>query len=135
MSVFGDNTIMRPDSRPRIITVISLLSALQSVFRLYFFYLGVTGAELFDVEVATSTQQMINYTFLLIGIGGIITAFGLWQLKSWGYYGTILLSIGIIIFDAWGLTIQKTAALGLILPVIFLILLFRDRPQLIEMID
>jgi len=95
----------------------------------------MTGAELLDVEVATSTQQMINYTFLLIGIGGIITAFGLWQLKSWGYWGTILLSIGIIIFDAWGLTIQKTAALGLILPAIFLILLFRDRRQLIEMVD
>ena len=85
-----------------------------------------------EVEIASSTQQMINILFLFIGVIGLITVFGLYQMKSWGYWGTILLSVLTIVFDIWGLTIQSTAAIGLILPVIFTIYLLRSRSQFEE---
>ena len=112
-----------------------VLSVLQSILRLVFFYLGITGAELVEVEIASSTQQIINIMFLFIGVIGLITAFGLYQMKSWGYWGTILLSILIIVFDIWGLTIQSTAAMGLILPVIFTIYLLRFRSRFKEVMQ
>jgi len=93
----------------------------------------MTGAELLEVEIASSAQQMINIMFLFIGVVGLITAFGLYRMRSWGYWGTILLSVLTIAFDIWGLTIQSTAAMGLILPVIFIIYLLSRRSRLQEM--
>ncbi len=120
----------RVHERPRSITLVSLLSALQSLFRLVFLYLSMTGAELLEVEIANSTQQMINALFLMIGVVGLVTAYGLYPMRSWGYWGTILLSLLIVVFDVWGLTIQYTATLGLILPIIFVIYLLGRRSKL-----
>jgi uncharacterized membrane protein (DUF2068 family) len=103
------------------------LYVLQSLFRLVFFYMSVTGAELLEVEMTVSAMQLVNMMFLLIGVAGMITAFGLYQMKRWGYWGTILLSVVTIIFDIWGLTIQFTAAMGLVLPVTFIAYLYPNR--------
>ena len=62
------------------IVLVTALSVLQSIFRLIFAYMGMTGAELLEVEIASSTQQMINILFLFIGVIGLITAFGLYQM-------------------------------------------------------
>ena len=43
--------------RPRGVTAISPLSAVQSLLRLVFFYLSVTGAELLEVEIASSADD------------------------------------------------------------------------------
>lgn len=80
-----------------------------------------------EVEIASFTQQMINIMLLLIGVTGMITASGIYQLKRWGYWGTILLSAGTITFDVWASTIQFTSAMGLILPAIFITYLFSKR--------
>ena len=119
--------IRSSEVRTRGIVLVVVLSVLQSIFRLIFFYIGMTGAELIEVEIAISTQQIINILFLFIGVIGLITAFGLYQMKSWGYGGTILLSVATIIFDIWGLTIQFTAAMGIILPAIFIAYLYTKR--------
>ena len=87
----------------------------------------MSGAELLDVEMAQSAQQIILMIFLIIGVDGFVTALGLWRLKRWGYCGTILLSVATIIFDVWGFTIQFTAAMGIILPVIFIPYLYTKR--------
>jgi uncharacterized membrane protein (DUF2068 family) len=109
------------------ILLLVVLSVLQSLFRLVFFYMSVTGAELLEVEMTVSAMQLVNMMFLLIGVAGMITAFGLYQMKRWGYWGTILLSVVTIIFDIWGLTIQFTAAMGLVLPVTFIAYLYPNR--------
>lgn len=104
-----------------------VLSVLQSVFRLVFFYMGVTGAELLEVEITSSAMQLINMMFLLIGVAGMITVFGLYRMKRWGYWGTVLLSVVTIVFDIWGLTIQFTAVMGVVLPVTFIMYLYFKR--------
>jgi uncharacterized membrane protein (DUF2068 family) len=129
----GSGEFKSSEVRTRGIVLVSALSGLQSILRLVFFYLAMTGAELLEVEIASSAQQMINIMFLFIGVVGLITAFGLYRMRSWGYWGTILLSVLTIAFDIWGLTIQSTAAMGLILPVIFIIYLLSRRSRLQEM--
>jgi uncharacterized membrane protein (DUF2068 family) len=114
-------------TRTRGVLLVVVLSVLQSVFRLVFFYMGVTGAELLEVEITRSAMQLINMMFLLIGVAGMITAFGLYRMKRWGYWGTVLLSVVTIVFDVWGLTIQLTAAMGIVLPVIFIAYLYFKR--------
>ena len=105
----GSGEFKSSEVRTRGIVLVTALSGLQSILRLVFFYLAMTGAELLEVEIASSAQQMINIMFLFIGVIGLITAFGLYQMKRWGYWGTILLSVLTIAFDIWGLTIQSTA--------------------------
>ena len=129
----GSGEFKSSEVRTRGIVLVSALSGLQSILRLVFFYLAMTGAELLEVEIASSAQQMINIMFLFIGVVGLITSFGLYRMRSWGYWGTILLSVLTIAFDIWGLTIQSTAAMGLILPVIFIIYLLSRRSRLQEM--
>lgn len=129
----GSGEFKSSEVRTRGVVLVSALSGLQSILRLVFFYLAMTGAELLEVEIASSAQQMINIMFLFIGVVGLITAFGLYRMRSWGYWGTILLSVLTIAFDIWGLTIQSTAAMGLILPVIFIIYLLSRRSRLQEM--
>ena len=114
-------------TRTRGILLVVALSILQSVFRLVFFYIGVTGAELLEVEITSSAMQLINVMFLLIGVVGMITAFGLYRMKRWGYWGTILLSVVTIFFDIWGLTIQFTAVMGIVLPLAFIAYLYFKR--------
>ena len=114
-------------TRTRGILLVVALSILQSAFRLVFFYMGVTGAELLEVEITSSAMQLINMMFLLIGVVGIITAFGLYRMKRWGYWGTILLSVVTIVFDVWGLTIQFTAVMGIVLPLAFIAYLYFKR--------
>ncbi len=80
-----------------------------------------------DVELTGSTMQLLNVMFLLIGVAGLITAFGIYRMKRWGYWGTILVSVVTIIFDIWGLTIQFTAAMGLVIPVAFIAYLYFNR--------
>lgn len=129
----GSGEIKSSEVRMRGIVIVTILSVLQSIFRFVFFYLGMTGAALLEVEIASSTQQIIMIIFLLIGVSGLITAFGLYQMRNGGYWGTVLLSAFIIIFDIWGLTIQQTAAMGFILPVISLLILLRIRNKFQEM--
>jgi len=38
----------------------------------------MSETELLDVEMAQSTQQIILMIFLNIGVGGFVTALGLW---------------------------------------------------------
>lgn len=111
-------------TRTRGILLVVVLSVLQSVLRLVFFYMGVTGAELLEAEITSSAMQLINVMFLLIGVAGMITALGLYRMKRWGYWGMVLLSVVTIVFDIWGLTIQSTAAMGIVLPVTFIAYLY-----------
>jgi len=89
--------------------------------------MGVTGAELLEIEITRSVMQLINMMFLLIGVAGLITAFGLYRMKRWGYWGTVLLSVVTIVFDIWGFTIQFMAAMGIVLPLTFIAYLYFKR--------
>lgn len=117
----------------RSIIFVALLWMLQSLGRIGFGYLSaIKPGGLLDVEVAQITLQTINAMFLLLGILGFIAVAGLLHMRKWGFWATVLVSVLTIIFDIWGVTIQFTAAMGFVVPVISLLMLLAKKPQLQE---
>ena len=119
-----------PAKRTRGVVFIALLWVLQSVLRL-FGYLAVTGFPLLDVAVPRATLQVIDTMLFLFEVGGFIVVFWLWQMKRWGFWGTAIVSVATIFFDLWGLTIQSTAAAGLVVPVVSITYLYAKKAQLL----
>jgi len=99
----------------------------NAILRVLFGYMAASGVQLLDTPVAQSTSNIIMVTFLFLGLSGLIVSFGLWQMKRWGFLGAIIVILGTIIFDIWGMTIQYTAAMGFVVPVVVLIYLVLNR--------
>jgi len=113
--------------------LVFLIWVLNSFLRIYCGILNITEGSMLDEPVSLVVFQFIIVMFLILGVSGFIATPGLWQMKRWGFWGTIIVCILTIIFDIWGITIQFTAALGFFVPGILLIYLcinksrFQDR--------
>ncbi|UCE11726.1 MAG: hypothetical protein JSW61_07295 [Candidatus Thorarchaeota archaeon] len=92
----------------------------NSVLRLCFAYMSVTGVQLLDIQVSQLTIQILNLSFVSLGVVGLLVSVGLWLGKRWGLIGAAVVSVATIIFDIWGMTLQFTAALGFIVPALVL---------------
>jgi uncharacterized membrane protein (DUF2068 family) len=69
-------------------------------------------------------MMFINGVFYILGAVGLITAFGLWRQKRWGYLGTLVLSAATTVFDVWAIVaVQSSAAMGIVLPALFIVYL------------
>jgi len=103
-------------------------NTINGVFRLYFAYLGTTPAikEFLTVPVSDGTMNLINIMFLLLGLGGIVASVGLVRGNVWAPKALILVSVATILFDVWGYTIQSSSALGFIVPIVSLFMLYRS---------
>lgn len=103
-------------------------NTLNALFRLYFAYLGTTPAiqEFLTVPVTQGTMNIINIMFLLLGLGGLIASVGLFRGTEWAPKALILVSVATILFDIWGYTVQSSAALGFIVPIVSLFILYRS---------
>lgn len=104
----------------------------QSVGRLYFAILGMPEgmSRFLDVPISYETSLVIFVMFLLLGVLGLVAVVGLFGKRRWGLRATLLVSVATIVFDTWGLTVQFTAAIGFIVPVISIIFLYWKRAQL-----
>lgn len=113
------------------IVAASALSGLQSVLRLYFSYLGFAGGigEFLTAPVSQGTLQFINWVFLVLGVAGIVATLGLLMGRRWGLWCAILVLASTVVFDVWGMKIQSTAAMGVIMPALAMILIYRGRPR------
>jgi len=99
----------------------------NAILRVIFGYMAASEVQLLNVAVAQSTLDALVVIFLLLGVSGLIVAVGLWQMEKWGFLGTLTVIIATIVFDIWGMTIQSTAAMGLVAPVAVLIYLVANR--------
>jgi len=111
------------------IIIVCLLAVLQGVVRIVLPIMLCTsgGAEL-ENPVSDEVMSFINAMFFALGGMGFFTAFGLWNGKRWGYLGTIVLSAATIVFDLWAIiTVQWSAAMGLVLPTLFIAYLYLVR--------
>src|SRR5919202_6133104 len=91
--------------RPLPVTVAAILMALFSLMNFPgpWWYL-VPGA----VE---ETPMAVIYSGIVLGIVGIGAAVGLWMMKKWGWWATIIISVINILFNATGLVMAPGAAL------------------------
>ncbi|MGB9853831.1 MAG: hypothetical protein ACPLRY_03370 [Candidatus Bathyarchaeales archaeon] len=111
---------------------VGFLWIIQSVGRLSFAAVGTpTGmGQFLDAPISDTISFVLFMMFLLLGVFGLIAAFGLLARRKWGFWGTIFVSVTTIAFDIWGLTIQFTAAIGLIVPLISILYLYPKKSQL-----
>ena len=109
--------------------VVCALALIQSVVRFAFpAYILQAGFPVTERIVSPDVQAMILGAFVLIGIAGIFTTYGLLIGARWGYVGTIALSVVTIAFDVWAIAgVQATALMGIVLPTLFIIYLVANR--------
>ncbi|HEY3420140.1 MAG TPA: hypothetical protein VGK23_06265 [Methanomassiliicoccales archaeon] len=117
------------ENRKKGLLAVCVLALVQSALR--FGILGVVlqnGWPATEHAVSSDVELFINVMFLLLGIGGIVLTYGLFEGRRWGYIGTIGISAITIVFDVWAIfAVQPTALLGIILPVVFIGYLFLVR--------
>ena len=104
----------------------------NAILRVLFGYLAASGVQLLDIPVDQSILNALAIVFLFLGVSGLSVAFGLWQLKRWGFLGTIIVSLVTIVFDIWGITVQYTAAMGFVVPTLVLIYLVVNRSVFLQ---
>ncbi|MEM2926419.1 MAG: hypothetical protein QW220_06205 [Candidatus Bathyarchaeia archaeon] len=116
------------------IVFVGLLWILQSFGRIFFAVLGTPEGmgKFLDTPVSYATSLILFLMFLSLGVFGLIATIGLLTKRKWGFWSTIGVSIATIAFDLWGLTIQSSAAIGFIIPVISILILYPKKSQLLE---
>src|SRR5215218_6593291 len=97
--------------RPMPVTVAAVLMALFSLMNFPgpWWYL-VPGA----VE---ATPMVVIYSGIVLGIVGLAAAVGLWMLKRWSFWLTIVVSVVNILLNVFGLAIVPTVALQAVIAV------------------
>ncbi|MBU7013343.1 MAG: DUF2127 domain-containing protein [Theionarchaea archaeon] len=114
--------------------LVSLLNFLQACGRLLFAGAGLSGGidQFLDVPVSAATALVLHAMFFFLGISGLFAAYGLWRGKKWGFWAILLIGAVTIVFDIWGYTIQKTAAIGFVVPVISIGFLYLKRSKFLK---
>ena len=122
---------MSRSSTDKGLVLVVLLNFLQAVGRLLFAVLGMQGGidQFLDVPVSDMTSLILHIMFFFLGVMGLVAAYGLWKKLTWGGWAVVLVSVITILFDIWGFTIQKTAAIGFFVPLVSLFYLYFRRSQ------
>ncbi len=107
------------------VMIVCLLAILQSVARFAIpIALYTQGGPELETPVSDDVLMFINAMFFALGGLGLLTAFGLWNERRWGFLGTMALSMVTIAFDVWAIIeVQWSAAMGIVLPTIFIVYL------------
>ena len=118
--------------RDKAVVFVGFLWIVQSLGRLCFAVIGTPEGmgQFLDTPISPATSVVLFVMFLLLGVLGLAVVFGLLARWKWGFWGAMLASFATIAFDIWGLTIQFTAAIGLIVPIISIIILYPKKSQL-----
>jgi uncharacterized membrane protein (DUF2068 family) len=90
--------------RPLPVTVGAILMALFSL-------MNFPGPWWYVIPGAEETPMFVIYVGVVLGIVGIVAAVGLWMMKNWSYWATIIVCVLNILLNVSGLVMVPTAAL------------------------
>lgn len=96
--------------RPLPVTVAAILMALFSL-------MNFPGPWWYAVPGAEETPMFVIYSGIVLGIVGIVAAVGLWMLRTWGFWLTIIVSVVNILFNVLGLGMAPGATLKALIAV------------------
>ena len=103
------------DKNRVILVLVVLFAVVYYAARIGIFYAGTTGDIEFEEEQSATIEAFVNYSFLVIGVAGLLALPGLYLGKPWGQWGTLAVSVYTIVFDVWAfLIVQSSAAAGVI---------------------
>ena len=88
-------------SRPLAVTIAAVVQAISS--------LGSLPGPL--LPGSEEVPAVVIYGGMVLGVAGLVATFGLWMLKKWGLWLTIIVSVLGILSAAPGLFVAPTAAL------------------------
>src|SRR3982751_1471595 len=92
------------NARPMPVTVAAILLVLASLLNSPWPWLALLpGAE--------EAPASVVYVGIVLGILGIVAAVGLWMLKNWSYWATIIVCVINILLNVLGVFMVPTAAL------------------------
>ena len=60
---------------------------------------------------AEETPTFVIYSGIVLGIAGIVAAVGLWMMKKWSFWATIIVSVLNILLNVSGLAVVPSGAL------------------------
>jgi len=96
-------------------TIAVLFAAAYYAGRLAIFYAGVTGSMEFEEEQSDLVFDFVTYSFLVIGVVGLLALPGVYMTKPWGFWATMGVCAYTVAFDLWALAlVQPSAAAGII---------------------
>ena len=105
-------------SRPLPVTVAAILLVLLSLLDFPwvfdFLFLGVEQVAVGEVE---GPPAFILYSGYVVGVVGLVVAVGLWMLKAWSYWATIVVCVLNFLLGAPGVVLAPRAALKAIIAV------------------
>ena len=110
---------MRP--RPQSVTVAAILLVLLSLF-------GFTWPWMLLFPGVEDPPAFIYYSGIVLGIVGLPVAFGLWMLKTWSFWATIIVAVLNLLVGAPGIVlgpnagIQVTSAVLAVVTVLIIVL-------------
>ncbi len=98
-----------------LLSLVVLFSALYYVVRIAIFYAGVSGDMAFEEEQSDLVEGFVLYSFLGIGVSGLALLPGVYMMRLWGLWGTVVVSAYTVVFDLWALVaVQSSAAAGIV---------------------
>jgi len=105
-------------TRPLPVTIAAILMVLISL-------VGLPGPLLPGSE---EVPAVVIYGGIVLGIVGLVAAFGLWMLKKWGFWLTVVVSVLNLLSAAPGIVfapsaaVQVFAAVGVVVPALIIVL-------------
>ena len=84
--------------RPLGITIISILLFIQAVFEI----IGGISSVIGNTPTGTMSDVLLGWFPLAMGVIELVLAWGLWTLKPWAYWGTLVVEIVNILIHFFG---------------------------------
>lgn len=98
-----------------LLVLVVVFAALYYIARIVIFYAGQTGSMEFEEEQSGLAEGLVVYSFLAIGVLGLVLLPGVYLRRPWGLLGTMAVSAYTVVFDAWAaIAVQSSAAAGMI---------------------
>src|SRR6266480_8149719 len=122
-----------PRKRPGGVTLVAVLVCIQGIFRILVAILFLLGALLGGWALTTASVAVGVIAGVLAVILGLLTLFfawGLWTLKRWAYWATVIVEIISLLNSVLAFTQPHanfwSAAVGMIIPIVILVYFFAD---------
>jgi len=136
-------TMEAPRRRPLGVSIIAVLVAIQGIF---FLILGIlalvaviaaansAGTTVHGYAITGATVSAIAGVlagiFLVVGLVSLLFAWGLWTLKRWAFWATVIIEIISLINSVFAFTQPHanfwSAAVGMIIPIVILVYFLAD---------
>jgi len=136
-------TMEAPRRRPLGVSIIAVLVAIQGIF---FLILGILALVAVIVAANSAGTTVNGYAitgatvsaiagvlagiFLVVGLVSLLFAWGLWTLKRWAFWATVIIEIISLINSVFAFTQPHanfwSAAVGMIIPIVILVYFLAD---------